>query len=105
MYSVMFESCFYHNLFSGAECLQVEFDRMCSTERNHDPLIIMDSQGRHLSTRSGESSTSHRKEISIVCITEFSSSCSMKIIKPLVSHMPFVCRYLFPSYSHILTAI
>ena len=77
---------------------------MCSTERNHDPLIIMDSQGRHLSTRSGEYSTSHRKEISIVCITEF-SSCNMKLIKPRVSHLPFVCRYLFPSYSHSLTAM
>ena len=104
MYTVMFESCFYHNLFAGAECLQVEFDRMCSTERNHDPLIIMDSQGRHLSTRSGESSTSHRKEISILCITEF-TSCNTKIIKPRFPHLLFVCSYLFPSYSHSLTAI
>ena len=105
MYTAMFEPCFSHNLFSGAECLQVEFDRMCSTERNHDPLIIMDSQGRHLSTRSGEYSTSHRKEISIVCITEFSSSCSMKIMKPRVPRLPFVCRYSFPSYSHSLMEI
>ncbi|KAF6037593.1 HERC2 [Bugula neritina] len=37
----------------GAECLKVEFDKACSTERNHDPLIILDFQGRHMTTRSG----------------------------------------------------
>jgi len=37
----------------GAESLRVEFDRQSSTERRHDPLIIMDGQGRHITTRSG----------------------------------------------------
>ena len=97
MYTVMFESCFYYNLFAGAECLQVEFDRMCSTERNHDPLIIMDSQGRHLSTRSGEPSTSQRKEKSMVCITEFSSSCNRHEDYQTSSFSSAICMQIFIS--------
>lgn len=38
---------------TGAECLRVEFDRLCSTERRHDPLTIMDGSGRTVSVRSG----------------------------------------------------
>ena len=37
----------------GAESLRVEFDRQCSTERRHDPLIIADAAGRVQSTKSG----------------------------------------------------
>uniref|UniRef100_A0A8C4NJF8 HECT-type E3 ubiquitin transferase n=1 Tax=Eptatretus burgeri TaxID=7764 RepID=A0A8C4NJF8_EPTBU len=37
----------------GAENLRVEFDRQCSTERRHDPLIIMDAANRNVSIRSG----------------------------------------------------
>ena len=37
----------------GVEGLRVEFDRQCSTEKRHDPLIIMDSTGRTVSVRSG----------------------------------------------------
>jgi E3 ubiquitin-protein ligase HERC2 len=37
----------------GAESLRVEFDRHCSTERRHDPLIIADAAGRVQSTKSG----------------------------------------------------
>jgi len=40
-------------VFTGAEALRIEFDRRCSTERRHDPLTIMDSGGRNLTTRSG----------------------------------------------------
>ena len=35
----------------GAECLRIEFDRQCSTERRHDPLTIMDATGRIVSIR------------------------------------------------------
>ncbi|RXG68740.1 E3 ubiquitin-protein ligase HERC2 [Armadillidium vulgare] len=37
----------------GAEALRVEFDRQCSTERRHDPLVIMDSNEKVVCTRSG----------------------------------------------------
>ncbi|XP_052829652.1 E3 ubiquitin-protein ligase HERC2 isoform X3 [Octopus bimaculoides] len=42
-----------HVKIPGAECLRVEFDRLCSTERRHDPLTIMDGSGRTVSVRSG----------------------------------------------------
>lgn len=38
---------------AGAEGLQVEFDRQCSTERRHDPLTVMDGVNRIVSVRSG----------------------------------------------------
>ena len=31
----------------------MEFDRQCSTERRHDPLMLMDGTGRNISIRSG----------------------------------------------------
>ncbi|XP_050303138.1 E3 ubiquitin-protein ligase HERC2 [Anthonomus grandis grandis] len=37
----------------GAEALRVEFDRRCSTERRHDPLIITDASSRVMTMRSG----------------------------------------------------
>lgn len=33
--------------------MRIEFDRMCSTERRHDSLILMDCHDRVLATRSG----------------------------------------------------
>lgn len=42
-----------HVRIPGAESLQVEFDRQCSTERRNDPLFIMDGAGRTVATRSG----------------------------------------------------
>ncbi|XP_077559435.1 E3 ubiquitin-protein ligase HERC2 isoform X3 [Haemaphysalis longicornis] len=42
-----------HVRIPGAESLQVEFDRQCSTERRNDPLFIMDGLGRTVATRSG----------------------------------------------------
>ncbi|RWS20768.1 E3 ubiquitin-protein ligase HERC2-like protein, partial [Leptotrombidium deliense] len=36
-----------------AKSLRVQFDRQCSTERRHDPLVIMDGSGRVVSVRSG----------------------------------------------------
>ncbi|XP_073987726.1 E3 ubiquitin-protein ligase HERC2 isoform X1 [Rhodnius prolixus] len=38
---------------AGAEELVVEFDRQCSTERRHDPLVIMDPSGKTLAVKSG----------------------------------------------------
>ncbi|CAL4122804.1 unnamed protein product, partial [Meganyctiphanes norvegica] len=37
----------------GAEALRIEFDRQCSTERKHDPLTIMDGEGKVICIRSG----------------------------------------------------
>uniref|UniRef100_L7LWK3 HECT-type E3 ubiquitin transferase n=1 Tax=Rhipicephalus pulchellus TaxID=72859 RepID=L7LWK3_RHIPC len=42
-----------HVRIPGAESLQIEFDRQCSTERRNDPLFIMDGSGRTVATRSG----------------------------------------------------
>ena len=42
-----------HVRIPGAECLRVEFDRQCSTERRHDPLTLTDGAGRIVSIRSG----------------------------------------------------
>lgn len=42
-----------HVRIPGAESLQVEFDRQCSTERRHDPLTILDGSGRIVANRSG----------------------------------------------------
>lgn len=37
----------------GAHSLRVEFDKRCSTEKRHDPLIIRDSSGKVVCERSG----------------------------------------------------
>ncbi|CAB3375688.1 Hypothetical predicted protein [Cloeon dipterum] len=44
---------FGHVKIQGAEYLRVEFDRRCSTEKRHDPLNIMDPNGKTISVRSG----------------------------------------------------
>lgn len=42
-----------HVKIPGADSLRVEFDRLCSTERRHDPLTITDGSGRMVAVRSG----------------------------------------------------
>ncbi|XP_026277054.2 E3 ubiquitin-protein ligase HERC2 [Frankliniella occidentalis] len=42
-----------HVKVPGADSLRVEFDRLCSTERRHDPLTITDGGGRVVAVRSG----------------------------------------------------
>ncbi|KAK3907967.1 E3 ubiquitin-protein ligase HERC2 [Frankliniella fusca] len=42
-----------HVKIPGADSLRVEFDRLCSTERRHDPLTITDGGGRVVAVRSG----------------------------------------------------
>lgn len=42
-----------HVKIPGAEALRVEFDRLCSTERRHDPLTLMDGTGRVIAIKSG----------------------------------------------------
>lgn len=42
-----------HVRLPGADALRVEFDRKCSTEKRHDPLQIMDKNGKIIATRSG----------------------------------------------------
>ncbi|KAK7864133.1 hypothetical protein R5R35_007650 [Gryllus longicercus] len=42
-----------HVKIPGAKGLRVEFDRMCSSERRHDPLVLMDGAGRTVAVRSG----------------------------------------------------
>lgn len=37
----------------GADCLRIEFHQHCSTEKRHDPLLIMDGSGRVLFSKSG----------------------------------------------------
>jgi len=49
----VFQSFIPCRVCAGAEGLRVEFDRQCSTERRHDPLTLMDSNGRIVSVRSG----------------------------------------------------
>ncbi|KAL2717183.1 E3 ubiquitin-protein ligase HERC2 [Vespula squamosa] len=54
-----------HVKIPGAEALRVEFDRQCSTERRHDPLTIMDSNGRVVAIRSGREWSEWATEIRI----------------------------------------
>lgn len=49
----------------GAEFLRIEFDPQCSTEKRNDPLIIMDSAGRVIATRSGREFAQWAQEIRI----------------------------------------
>ncbi|KAJ1527956.1 hypothetical protein ONE63_007889 [Megalurothrips usitatus] len=42
-----------HVKIPGADSLRVEFDRLCSTERRHDPLTILDGSGKVVAVRSG----------------------------------------------------
>ena len=43
----------------------MEFDRLCSTERRHDPLHIMDGSGRTVSNRSGRDWSDWSQELRI----------------------------------------
>jgi len=42
-----------HVILPGSEALRIEFDRLCSTEKRHDPLTLMDGAGRIVAIRSG----------------------------------------------------
>lgn len=54
-----------HVKIPGAEFLRIEFDAQCSTEKRNDPLIIMDSSGRVIATRSGREFAQWAQEIRI----------------------------------------
>lgn len=54
-----------HVKIPGAESLRIEFDPQCSTEKRNDPLIIMDSSGRVVTTRSGREFAQWAQEIRI----------------------------------------
>jgi E3 ubiquitin-protein ligase HERC2 len=54
-----------HVKIPGAEYLRIEFDAQCSTEKRNDPLIIMDSSGRVIATRSGREYAQWAQEIRI----------------------------------------
>lgn len=54
-----------HVKIPGAEFLRIEFDPQCSTEKRNDPLIIMDSSGRVITTRSGREFAQWAQEIRI----------------------------------------
>lgn len=54
-----------HVKIPGAEFLRIEFDPQCSTEKRNDPLIIMDSHGRVIATRSGREFAQWAQEIRI----------------------------------------
>ena len=54
-----------HVKIPGAEFLRIEFDPQCSTEKRNDPLIIMDSSGRVIATRSGREFAQWAQEIRI----------------------------------------
>lgn len=54
-----------HVKIPGAEALRIEFDRLCSTERRHDPLTLMDSGGRLIAIKSGREWSEWSSEIRI----------------------------------------
>ncbi|RWS12697.1 E3 ubiquitin-protein ligase HERC2-like protein [Dinothrombium tinctorium] len=54
-----------HVKIVGAKSLRVQFDRQCSTERRHDPLVIMDGTGRVVSVRSGREWSDWSNELTI----------------------------------------
>lgn len=49
----------------GAESLRVEFDRLCSTEKRHDPLTLSDGMGRILAIRSGRDWADWSQEVRV----------------------------------------
>ena len=53
-----------HVVLPGAESLRVEFDRLCSTEKRHDPLTLSDGMGRILAIRSGRDWADWSQEVS-----------------------------------------
>lgn len=54
-----------HVKIPGAEALHVEFDKQCSTELRHDPLVIMDGSGKTVTVRSGREWTDWSSELHI----------------------------------------
>ena len=54
-----------HVKIPGAEALRIEFDRLCSTERRHDPLTLMDGTGRVVAIKSGREWNEWATEIRI----------------------------------------
>ena len=56
---------FFKNSKTGAEALRIEFDRQCSTERRHDPLVIMDGADKVICTRSGREWSDWSSEVRI----------------------------------------
>lgn len=54
-----------HVVLPGCESLRVEFDRLCSTEKRHDPLTLMDGIGRIMAIRSGRDWADWSQEVRI----------------------------------------
>ena len=54
-----------HVVLLGAESLRVEFDRLCSTEKRHDPLTLMDGVGRIVAIRSGRDWADWSQEVRV----------------------------------------
>ena len=54
-----------HVVLPGAEALRVEFDRLCSTEKRHDPLTLMDGVGRIVAIRSGRDWADWSQEVRV----------------------------------------
>ena len=54
-----------HVVLPGAESLRVEFDRLCSTEKRHDPLTLMDGVGRIVAIRSGRDWADWSQEVRV----------------------------------------
>ena len=52
-------------MLPGAESLRVEFDRLCSTEKRHDPLTLMDAVGRIVAIRSGRDWAEWSQEVRV----------------------------------------
>ena len=61
-----------HVVLPGAESLRVEFDRLCSTEKRHDPLTLMDAVGRIVAIRSGRDWTADwSQQVSVSFLSRF----------------------------------
>lgn len=52
-------------MLPGCEFLRVEFDRLCSTEKRHDPLTLMDGVGRIVAIRSGRDWVDWSQEVRV----------------------------------------
>lgn len=66
----------------GAEALRIEFDRKCSTERRHDPLVLMDANEKVICTRSGREWPDWSTEVRIsgtVLVTTEDLQCTTQI--------------------------
>jgi len=54
-----------HVVLHGAEALRVVFDRLCSTEKRHDPLTLMDGVGRIVAIRCGRDWADWSQEVRV----------------------------------------